>query len=412
MPFVNLPDQLRPRGRAFADPEVATTTGVVRVMNERAVYEYVRELGTASAAELVASTTLSKPTVSLALASLERQGLLRQVGLRTGQVGRAPRVYEVRPDAGYVVCVDVGRSWVRLALADLSGVVVNRQKVRSRVRTARVLTEQILKLVDELVTGAGLTQEQITYTVVAGPGVYDAGIDTVRLAPNLPGFSKPGFVSGLRARLGENLSVENDVNMAALGEMAYGIGQDSDTFVFVSVGTGIGMGIVLDGRLYRGANMAAGEISFVPVAGDDVGAAARRHGLLESAASAEAIVRAAQEAGLADVKTAAEVFDHARSGDPAALHAVAAEAEYVARAVGTVVAVIDPDLVIIGGGMGNNGDLIIDPVRKRLLDFVPLDAPRVEISALGVDAVTMGGLEVGLAKARDLVFSGTVRSGK
>lgn len=405
---MSVPDRLRPRARPASDPVVATTTGVVRVMNERAVYEHVRELGAVSASELVASTTLSKPTVSLALASLERAGLLRQVGLRTGQVGRAPRVYEVRPDAGYVISVDVGRAWVRLALADLSGAVISRREVRSRVRTARVLTEQLLALVHDLATAAGLTYERITHTVIAAPGVYDAASETVRLSPNLPGWSKPGVVPALRAALGESLSIENDINMAALGEMAYGLGQQAQDFVFVSVGTGIGMGIVLGGRLYRGAHMAAGEISFLPMAGDDSGStrsAARRHGLLETAASADAIVHAARESGLADAKTAAGVFDSARAGDPAALAAVAAEAEYVARAVGTVISVIDPGLVVIGGGIGHNGDLIIEPVRKRLRALVPLGVPPVEISALGTDAVLMGGLAAGLAKARDIAFT-------
>src|SRR5437763_15304100 len=106
--------------RTSPDGGVANTTAVVRIMNERAVYGRTRQLGPVSASQLVAATGLSKPTIGLALGSLERAGLVRHVGHRVGQVGRAPRLYEICPDAGWALAIDVGGSWIRLAVADLS----------------------------------------------------------------------------------------------------------------------------------------------------------------------------------------------------------------------------------------------------------------------------------------------------
>src|ERR1700716_1824008 len=125
---------------------VANTTAVVRIMNERAVYEQTRQLGPVSASQLVAATGLSKPTIGLALGGLERAGLVRHVGHRVGQVGRAPRLYEIRPEAGWALAIDVGGSWIRLAVADLSGRIVVRHEERVRARTASSAIRQIGEL--------------------------------------------------------------------------------------------------------------------------------------------------------------------------------------------------------------------------------------------------------------------------
>src|SRR3954471_14964581 len=114
--------------------ETASTTSVMRVMNERAVFERVRVLAPVSRPQLADATGLSKPTISLALADLERCGLVRHVGQRTGTTGRAALLYEIRPDAGWVVGVDVGRSWLRVALANLTGEIVLRRQERSQSR--------------------------------------------------------------------------------------------------------------------------------------------------------------------------------------------------------------------------------------------------------------------------------------
>jgi predicted NBD/HSP70 family sugar kinase len=387
-------------------PEVASTTAVVRVMNERAVYEHTRLLGPVSVSQLVAASGLSKATVGLAVAGLERAGLIRQLGHRRGQAGRAPRLYEINPAAGWVLAFDIGRSWIRVALADLAGGIVVRQDVKAQVRSAPALMGQVADLAQAIPREAGLTYGDVTHTILGVPGVYEPERGRFRVAPNLPGLERPGAFDPLRERLGPSFSIENDVNLATLGEQTYGLGQQVQTFVFLSFGTGVGMGIVLDGRLYRGPNGAAGEIAYLPVpdpaAGDSV--TTRRHGRLETVAGAHGIVTRARQLGAVSVRSAEEVFRAARGGDPVARQVVAEEAEHVAGAVAAVSAILDPGLVVLGGGIGANGDLLLSPLRHRLGGILRLPPPRVAVSALGRDGVVLGGVAAGLARAREVVL--------
>jgi predicted NBD/HSP70 family sugar kinase len=398
----------KPRGLTMAPGgETASTTSFMRVMNERAVFQQIRLLGPVSRPQLAGVTGLSKPTISLALANLERCGLVRHVGQSTGNSGRAALLYEMRPDAGWVVGVDVGRAWVRVALANLAGEVVLRRHERSQSRDAHRLVAQIGEVVASLATEAGLSYDDITYTVIGSPGVVDQGSGAMQLASNLSGWSGARVLEALRDHLGSSFAVENDVNLAALGEQAHGLGKGISNFVFVSVGTGIGVGIVINGQLYRGTRGAAGEIGFLPLQEKEriVEATARRRGLLETVASADAVVATARRLGLTGRVTAKQVFESAREGNKTALAAVRLEAEHLARAVAALVAVLDPGLVVLGGGIGRNGDLLIEPMERRLRKLLSLPTPPIVVSALGDDAVVLGALAIALKRAREQVFA-------
>jgi predicted NBD/HSP70 family sugar kinase len=395
---------------AFGRPneDTASTTTVMRVMNERAVFERIRLLGPVSRPQLAEATGLSKPTISLALVNLERCGLVRHVGQSSGNSGRAALLYEMRPDAGWVVGVDVGRSWLRVALANLAGEVVLRRQERSQSRDAKKLVAQIGTVVSAIALEAKLSSDDITYTVIGSPGVVDQRSGAMRLAANLSGWSGPGVLDALREHLGPSFAVENDINLAALGEQAHGLGKGVSNFVFVSVGTGIGMGIVIDGQLHRGARGAAGEIGFLPLGdaeptGDEP--SKRRRGSLESVASADAVVANARRLGMRSVATAKQVFESTRDSDKAALAAVRVEAEHLARAVAAITSVLDPELVVLGGGIGRNGDLLIAPMERSLRRLLRIPPPPLMVSALGDDAVVLGALAIALARARENVFA-------
>jgi predicted NBD/HSP70 family sugar kinase len=388
--------------------DTVSTTTAMRVMNERAVYERIRMLGPVSRPQLAEATGLSKPTISLALANLERSGLVRHVGQSSGSSGRAALLYEMRPEAGWVVGVDVGRSWLRMALANLAGEVVLRRQERSQSRDAKKLVAQIGSLVSTLPVEAGLSYQDVTYTVIGSPGVVDQRSGAMRLAANLSGWEGSSVLDALGDRLGSSLAVENDINLAALGEQAHGLGKGVPNFVFISVGTGIGMGIVLDGQLHRGARGAAGEIGFLPLGEAEAAAAEaskRSRGSLESVASAEAVVANARRLGMRNVVSAKQVFESTRDSDKAALAAVRVEAEHLARAVAAITAVLDPELVVLGGGIGRNGDLLLAPMTRRLEKLLPLRPPPLMVSALGDDAVVLGALAIALARAREEVFA-------
>jgi predicted NBD/HSP70 family sugar kinase len=396
--------------RSAIDPvkETASTASVMRVMNERAVFERIRLLGPVSRPQLADATGLSKPTISLALVDLERSGLVRHVGHRSGNTGRAALLYEMRPEAGWVVGVDVGRSWLRIALANLAGEVVRRRQERSQSRDAKDLVAQIGSVAAAVAAEAGLSYKEITYTVIGSPGVVDQRSGAMRLAANLSGWNGPGVLESLRDRLGTSLAVENDINLAALGEQAHGVGKGVPNFVFISVGTGIGMGIVIDGQLHRGARGAAGEIGFLPLAElDSAGEETTKkgRGTLEGVASADAIVANARRLGMRTVLSAKQVFESARENNKAALEAVRVEAEHLANAVAAVTSVLDPELVVLGGGIGRNGDLLILPMTRKLEKLLPLRPPPLMVSALGDDAVVSGALAIALARAREKVFA-------
>lgn len=395
------------QGVTGANP-TANTTSVLRIMNERAVYERIRVLGPVSRPQLAAATGLSKPTISLALADLERAGLVLSVGHRTGNAGRAALLYEISPGAGWVIGLDVGREWIRAALVDLAGEIAVRRDVPAGADGPAELIERLGGIVDDLSGKAG---GAITTVVLGTPGILDEEHDRLRLAPNLPGWERPGVIGRLAERLRSvPFAIENDIALAALGEQEYGLGAGLKHFVYVSIGTGIGMGIIVNGELYRGARGAAGEIAFLPLGESDPLAHADthgplRHGMLESVASGPGVVATAHRLGMAGPITAKRVFDEARDGDPVAVRAVAHEADHVARALAGVVALLDPELVVLGGGIGGHGaDVLLGAVRERLETMTPLGPPRIEVSPLGDDAVVLGALATGLATARASVF--------
>ena len=383
------------------------TPRLLRAHNERTLLEHLRGAGPSSRPDLARIAGLSKPTVSQALANLEGVGLVRPVGPASPSRGRTAMLYEVDPSAGYVVGIDIGRAWIRVAAADLSGEIVARRDERNRARSGSALVRSVAVVAHEVVEAAGLTWKQVAHTVVGGPGVFDPDSDRLRHAPNVPGWSRPGVMSELREALPPTVALDNDANLAAVGERSYGSGRDARTFVYVSVGTGIGMGVIIDGELYRGAHGAAGEVGYLPLGQDGAGGAAgrdaRRRGILEEAASADAVVRTAKRLGMEGATSAKRVFAAARSGDELALAAVDAEAQRLALVVGTVAAIVDPEFVLLGGGVGSNIDLLRPPLERRLGELTPL-APPVAEGELGQDAIVLGAVASALDTARDLVF--------
>lgn len=380
----------------------ASTTALLRVINERAALEQIRRHGPVSRPELAKLTGLSKPTISLALADLERVGLVRPVGHRTGGAGRSAMLYEIRPEAGWVVGIDVGREWVRAALADITGEVRIRRDVRSRARSAGALMDQLAELVTDLASEAG---GELTHIVIATPGVHDREHQRLHLAPNIPGWQKPGVTARLARRLPCDFTIENDVSLAALGEQAYGLGADLQTFIFVSIGTGLGMGVVINGKLYRGSRGAAGEIGFLPLGGGP----SVSQGQLESVLSGPGLVAAAQQAGMKGKLTPELIYDAARQGDPTAARLIGDEAAHISRALASAIAILDPELIVLGGGLARTGaDLLLEAVRDRLETMTPLTPPPVELSALESDATVLGAVATGLSTAREILFTKAV----
>jgi predicted NBD/HSP70 family sugar kinase len=375
----------------------AARPSLIRAMNEQLLLEHIRQRGPCSRAELARVSGLSKPTVSLALGNVERAGLVRIAGQRTGVPGRTAQLYEIRQDAGLVLGLDIGHEYVRGALAGLSGEIMARSSVRAHATSVRGRVAELVELADALCAEVGVLRPAITQTVIGSPGVYDPRRDAMKLTGGLPGWDRPAALAGLREAFGPSLVVENDVDAAALAERALGHGRDVDHFAFVHIGTGIGMGLVLGGQLLRGAHGVAGEIAFLPIT-DGAGTAAderevRKRGAFETVASASGVVRAARQAGLRGPVSARRVFEAAAAGDARAAAVVAEEARLIAKAIGVIVTVVDPELIVLGGGIGQAPGFA-DLVRSELDRIAPV-MPAVQVSALGTDAVVDGCLAAG-----------------
>jgi predicted NBD/HSP70 family sugar kinase len=394
-----------------AETRRAARPGLIRTLNEQLLLERMRGNGPVSRSELAKASGLSKPTVALALASLERDALVQHAGRRAGGRGRSAGLYEIRRDAGFVLGLDVGREFVRGAVADLAGAVRARESRPARSASGVARVRELATLANELLREAGADGNgALRHTVVGSPGVVEGEGRALRLAPNLPGWERPAVLRELRRLLGHETTIENDVDAAAVAERDHGHGRDVSTFAFVSVGTGIGMGLVLEGKLHRGAHGAAGEIAFLPLVGDGLDPReARRRGALESAVSAAAVVKAARQAGTR-LRSARSVFAAAAEGDRRARQVVEREAAVVAHALTSIVAVVDPELIVLGGGIGRAPGFA-EEVEAALAELAPV-VPRVRPTALGDDAVVEGCLAVGGGRLWDRVLDSRLAGGR
>jgi predicted NBD/HSP70 family sugar kinase/DNA-binding CsgD family transcriptional regulator len=366
---------------------------LLKHMNERTVLEAIREGAPISRAEISRRAGISKPTVSLALQSLLKAGLVRETAPDPGRPSYGAVYFEPAAEAAFVLGFDLGAHFLRGAVCDLAGEVRAREDVELPSTDAETAIETIAGLRTSLVEAAAFSEELVDGVVVGIPGVVEPDTGRINLALNVPGLEERAFAAELQARLGLAVTLENDINLAALGEHWRGVARDVDDFAFLSIGTGMGAGIVLRGELHRGHNGAAGEVDYALGGGfrDDVDPCA-------AAVSALAV-----ELGVAGPSDARAVFVAARSGDARARKVVEETARRIALHVAPIAAVADIGLVVLGGGIGANGDLLLEPVRTLLREWMPYP-PRVEVSSLGKAAVLTGALAVGLRSALDNVF--------
>jgi predicted NBD/HSP70 family sugar kinase len=374
---------------------------LLKHLNERAVLDAIRAGAPISRAEISRRARISKPTVSLALQSLLDAGLVREAVERPDGPSYGAVYFAPVDEAALVLGLDLGARFLRGAISDLSGRVRARQDVELDGADAEGALGTIHELCEQLVRTTGLEGRPLDGVTVGAPGVVDARSGTLRLAENVPGLEGRRFGEELRERLGLPVTLENDINLAALGEQWRGVARGVEDFVFLSVGTGLGAGLVLAGELHRGHHGAAGELDF---ALGDGGIESDPSAPAVSALAARLVAETDGGTRLTPPYDARAVFATARAGDRIARSVVGDVARRIALHVAPIAAVADVELVVLGGGIGANGDLLLDPVRRLLGDWLPF-APRVEVSTLGEAAVLTGALAIGLRSALDNVFS-------
>jgi predicted NBD/HSP70 family sugar kinase len=385
----------------IAPPAARATPPLLKHLNERSVLETIRAGAPISRAEISRRAGISKPTVSLALQTLVDAGLVREAARGPSGPSYGAVFFEPVPEAAYVLGLDLGSRFLRGAVCDLAGEIRARQDVELRGADADGALQAIAALRESLVAAAALPVERIDGIVLGVPGVIDAETSTLHLtSPNIPGLEGRAFGVEVGDRLGIDVTLENDVNLAAVGERWAGVARGVDDFAFLSVGTGMGMGLVLGGELHRGNHGAAGEVDWA-LAGlaEDVDPSA--HGV--AALAARVAPAGSIGTSIAPPYDARAIFAAARRGDTLGRTVVEEVARRIAAHITPIAAVADPALVVLGGGLGANGDLLLTPVRRLLAAWIPYP-PRIEISSLGEAAVLMGALAVGLRSALDNVF--------
>jgi predicted NBD/HSP70 family sugar kinase len=376
---------------------------LLRERSEQAVLEVVFREGPITRPEIAARTNLSKPTVSAVVDRLEKADLVHATGEREGRRGRKPMAYVVSDRAGFVAGVDVGGANLRAGATDLYGELICERQEPTATGGARAVGQQMLKMVNDVVTAAQASHQRLLALGISMPGVVDQRTAMTSLAYNVSpdgGFDPLGVIG---RRYDVPVLVDNNINLAAVGEKWSGLAQRVSTFAYVSIGAGVGMGVVIDDEIVRGAHGAAGEICYMPIGSDPFAERHRVHGGLEDEIGAAGIVAAWREEDGPAPGSAEEVFERARDGHPGARRIVDNAARHVGVAIATVAAVIDPELVVLGGGIGSNA-LLLGPVRATAAALFPLTV-RIETSMLGEKAALQGAIAIALREARRQLFS-------
>ena len=381
--------------------ETKAVPALLRALNERTVLDAVRASGPLSRADLARQTGISRPTVSLVLRALLEDGLVRETALEPGRPHYGAVYYEADPEAALVLGVDFGSRAVRAALCDLSGEVRAREEIRSR-GSVKERIDALAATCNSLLRRSRLPGDLLENAVVALPAVVSPADGSVSSA-DLPGLGAADLHEQLERALGVGVTLENDVNLAALGEQRHGVAEGVDDFAFLLVGAGLGAAVVLGGKLHRGRNGAAGELDAV------------RNGRLDDVDPCAAAIAKHAEELAADKQTvleppfeARELFAAARESDAVAVSLVEEAARRIALHVLPLAATLDLPLVVLGGSVGGNEDLLA-PVRRHLQEWMPFP-PRLEVSALGEAAVLEGALAEAVDAALEHVFKRRARA--
>ncbi len=381
------------------------TPRLLRTINDRAVLELLLTRGPVSRPTLGALTGLSKPTMSQILSRLETAGLVRPSGSTSGRPGPNALLYEVDPGSAYVGGLDVTPRRIRAAVADITGRTIGQFEL-STPRAATGTSERVTEAVDGACQEAGVERRALRHLVVGTPGAFDPGTQRLRYARHLPGWHDPRLLSQLRDALGIPVEVENDVNLAAVAEHSIGAAQDGENFVLLWGEEGVGAAVMIQGRLHRGFTGGAGEVGFLPVPGTPLvrNVGVNNAGGFQQLVGGKAVLVLAREHGIrASTPEAAmkAALLEAGTGDPF----LAVLGHRLAVGLAAIVAVLDPELVILSGGvLTEGGDRLREIVQVELHDL-SLGRPRIELSAVTEDPVLNGALHTSLGVVRNLVFN-------
>ena len=333
------------------------TPSLLRELNDRSALELLLTGGPLTRAQLGEHTGLSKVTASQLLSRLEERGIVEVAGELAGGRGPNAALYAVVPSTAYVAGPHVEQDEISAGVADITGNVVARISVNPSAAEDPVAL--VRAAVQAACSSAGVPPESLRAFVIGTPGVLDPRTGDPRLAVNLPAWHE-GVLEALRSDLGRPVTLENDVNLAAMAEQAAGAAVGVPDFVLVWIGVGLGLATVLGGTLHRGVGGAAGEIGYLPVPGaplpEDLTHPAT--GAFQRLVGAQAVLPLAESFGFAEKSAADAVAAAVRAAadsDQSADDFLSELAVRVATGVAAISVVLDPGLVVLSGDVGRAG---------------------------------------------------------
>lgn len=384
------------------DLTAAAGKSLSRQVSLRTVLRSIRDHGSISRAELSRKTGFSKQTVSEVVGELIDAGWLREAGQTSGNLGRNATNYELNGARAHVFGCDLGGTKISVALADLRGKNMLERTVPTPPEGGEAVLNRIVGLVREMIAETGTDPQSLLTGAVGVPGAYDRSSDRLRLVSNIAGLEGTHPAGFFQERLGIPVTVENDVSVAAMGELDLGEVARDGTFAFLAMGTGIGLGIISGGRILRGATGGAGEIASLPLGGNPFDARNFSSGALESVLSSAALLRQYRALGGSEAGSISQMFDSLRQGDQIAVRILDEAARNIALAIVAVTAIIDPEIVVTGGAIGARSELI-DRVRSALVCCTPNPVP-LRISKLGARAGVVGAVVMAVENMHEGLF--------
>jgi predicted NBD/HSP70 family sugar kinase len=330
--------------------------------------QMIREGNGATRADLAALTGLARSTIAQRLEQLRARGLLREVGESDSTGGRPPMMFAFNEAAGVVLAADLGATHSRLAVTDLGGTVLAEDSGDMEITAG---PEAVLDWADErfarLLTEIGREAVDVSGIGIGVPGPVEHATGRPRNPPIMPGWDGYAIPERFADRYRVPVLVDNDVNIMALGEH-WANWRDVDHLLFVKVATGIGCGIVVDGRIHRGAEGAAGDIGHIRVAtGDDdaeeILCTCGNVGCLESLAGGAAMSARLRAAGL-DAPDSRGVVELTRAGEPAAVRLVRDSGRLIGEVLAASVNLYNPSVIVIGGDIAQAHEQLLAGIRE------------------------------------------------
>lgn len=313
----------------------------------------------------------------------------------------------------FVVGVDLGGTKISAALSNLNGEVISQTTVPTNANEGEIpVLNRIIESVDKVIKDGCVEYKDIQAIGIGSPGPLDAEKGIIIYTPNLP-FKNFNLVDPLKNKFGVPVFLDNDANVAAIGEYMFGAGRGAKDVVFFTVSTGVGGGAVLNGKIYRGHTSNALEIGHMTVAPDGPRCNCGNIGCVEATSSGTAIAKRGQEALNSKVETSLrkydkvtsyEVFVEAAAGDPICKDIIDNALNYLGIAIANAVSIFDPEVIIVGGGVSKAGDIVFDTIRKvvnkRCFKSMA-ESVKIVPAGLGTDAGVIGAVSLALLETKE-----------